>query len=69
MRNTFVKILTQLAEKDERIFVITPDLGFSVLEEFEQKFPDRFLNVGIAEANAISIASGLALSGKNSLCL
>ncbi|PUE64465.1 transketolase family protein [Arcobacter caeni] len=64
MRNTFVKILTQLAEKDERIFVITPDLGFSVLEEFEQKFPDRFLNVGIAEANAISIASGLALSGK-----
>ncbi len=64
MRNTFVKTLTQLAEKDERIFVITPDLGFSVLEEFEQKFPDRFLNVGIAEANAISIASGLALSGK-----
>lgn len=64
MRNTFVKTLIELAEKDERIFVITPDLGFSVLEEFEQKFPNRFLNVGIAEANAISIASGLALSGK-----
>jgi transketolase len=64
MRNTFVKTLVKLAEQDERIFVITPDLGFSVLEEFEEKFPDRFLNVGIAEANAISIASGLALSGK-----
>ena len=64
MRNTFVKTLINLAEKDERIFVITPDLGFSVLEEFEEKFPDRFLNVGIAEANAVSIASGLALSGK-----
>jgi len=64
MRNTFVKTLVKLAEQDERIFIITPDLGFSVLEEFEEKFPDRFLNVGIAEANAISIASGLALSGK-----
>jgi transketolase len=64
MRNTFIKTLVQLAELDKRIFVITPDLGFSVLEEFEQKFPDRFLNVGIAEANAVSIAAGLALSGK-----
>lgn len=64
MRNTFVKTLIKLAEQDERVFVITPDLGFSVLEEFEEKFPTRFLNVGIAEANAVSIASGLALSGK-----
>ena len=64
MRNTFVRTLVKLAEQDERIFVITPDLGFSVLEEFEEKFPNRFLNVGIAEANAVSIASGLALSGK-----
>ena len=64
MRNTFVKTLIELAKKDDRIFVITPDLGFSVLEEFEEKFPERFLNVGIAEANAVSIASGLALSGK-----
>ena len=64
MRNTLVKTLIELAEKDERIFVITPDLGFSVWEEFEEKFPERFLNVGIAEANAIGIASGLALCGK-----
>ncbi len=64
MRNIFIKTLIKLAEQDERIFVITPDLGFSVLEEFEEKFPERFLNVGIAEANAVTIASGLALSGK-----
>lgn len=64
MRTTFVKTLVKLAEQDQRIFIITPDLGVSVLEEFEAKFPDRFLNVGIAEANAVSIASGLALSGK-----
>lgn len=64
MRNTFIKTLIQLAKNDDRIFLITPDLGFSVLEEFQENFPERFLNVGIAEANAISIAAGLALSGK-----
>ncbi len=64
MRNIFVKTLIRLAQADERIFLITPDLGFSVLEEFEQMFPERFLNVGIAEANAVGIAAGLALSGK-----
>jgi transketolase len=64
MRTAFINTLIKLAEKDDRVFLITPDLGFSVLEEFEKKFPDRFLNVGIAEADAIGIASGLALSGK-----
>jgi len=64
MRNTFVKTLIKLAENDKRIIVITPDLGFSVWEDFENKFPDRFFNVGIAEANAVGIASGMALSGK-----
>lgn len=64
MRNTFIKTLTSLAQEDERIWLITPDMGFSVLEHFQERFPERFLNVGIAEANAVSIAAGLALSGK-----
>ncbi|HDN86008.1 MAG: 1-deoxy-D-xylulose-5-phosphate synthase [Candidatus Cloacimonas sp. 4484_209] len=64
MRSTLVKTLIDLAEKEERIFVITPDLGFSVWEEFEKRFPQRFLNVGVAEANAIGIATGLALCGR-----
>ena len=64
MRTTFIKTLTELAEKDKRVFLIIADLGFSVVEEFEKKFPERFINAGIAEANAVSIASGLALSGK-----
>ncbi|UOF91386.1 1-deoxy-D-xylulose-5-phosphate synthase [Fodinisporobacter ferrooxydans] len=64
MRSTFVKCLIEQAKADERIFLITPDLGYSVLEEFANLFPNRFLNVGIAEQNAIGIASGLALSGK-----
>ena len=64
MRSTFVNCLIQQARIDDRIFVITPDLGFSVLEKFAEEFPDRFLNVGIAEQNAVGVAAGLALSGK-----
>jgi len=43
--------------------LLTGDLGFSVLEKFQEQFPDRFLNVGVAEANMIGVASGLALCG------
>lgn len=53
-----------LARKDERIFLLTPDMGYSVLEIFREEFPDRFLNTGIAEQNTIGIAAGLASSGK-----
>jgi len=64
MRNTLINCLITQARVDDRIFVITPDLGFSLLEPFAAEFADRFLNVGIAEQNAIGVAAGLALSGK-----
>lgn len=64
MRNIFIETLVELAKENDKIFLITPDLGYSVLEKFRDKYPNRFLNVGIAEANAIGIAAGLALSGK-----
>ncbi|MDR3578465.1 MAG: transketolase C-terminal domain-containing protein [Oryzomonas sp.] len=64
MRNTFVDCLIKRARYDDRIFLITPDVGFSVLERFADEFPDRYLNVGIAEQNAVGVAAGLALSGK-----
>jgi len=64
MRNIFIATLIEQAKIDKRIFVITPDLGFSVLEKYIEEFPDRFLNTGIAEQNAIGVAAGLALSGK-----
>ena len=64
MRTTFINTLIELAKKDDRIFLITPDMGYSVLEKYRDEFPDRFLNSGIAEQNSISIASGLAASGK-----
>lgn len=64
MRNTFIATLLEEACKDDSIVVLTPDLGYSVLEPFQQRFPDRFFNVGIAEQNAVSMAAGMALSGK-----
>lgn len=63
MRTTFIKKLTELAKNDNKIILITPDMGFSVFEEFISLFPDRFINVGISEQNSISVAAGLALSG------
>jgi transketolase len=64
LRTTFIETLIDLAEKDERIFLLTPDMGYSVLEPFREKFPSRFLNTGIAEQNTIGVAAGLAKSGK-----
>lgn len=64
MRRTFIKSLVEAANEDENIFLLTPDLGYSVLEEFAEKFPNRFLNVGIAEQTTIGLAAGLALAGK-----
>ncbi len=64
MRKTFINTLIDLARKDKDIVLITPDMGFSVLESFFDEFPERAINCGIAEQNAVSIASGLALMGK-----
>lgn len=64
MRSTFIKTLEELAQKDRRIFFITGDLGYSVIESFQKKFPRQFLNAGVAEQNMTGIAAGLALSGK-----
>ncbi len=64
MRNAFVDELCLAAEQDDSIWLLTADLGFSVLEPFIERFPDRFLNVGVAEQNMMGVAAGLALSGK-----
>lgn len=63
MRNHVIDEITKLAEQDDRIIILTGDLGFGVLENFATKFPNRFINVGIAEQNMTSVAAGLALEG------
>jgi transketolase len=63
MRNNFIKKLIDIARKDKKVVLLTADLGFSVLEEFANEFPDRFYNVGVSEQNMIGVATGLAESG------
>ena len=63
MRQAFIKKLCELAHKDPRIVLLTGDLGFSILEQFSEKFPDRFFNVGVAEQNMLGLATGLAEAG------
>ncbi len=64
MRSAFIRSLTELARQDSRIFLLVGDLGYSVVEPFRDQFPDRFVNVGVAEQNLTGLAVGLALSGK-----
>ena len=64
MRTAFIEELVNLAEQDERIWLICGDLGYSVLEAFADRFPGRFLNAGVAEQNMTGVAAGLAMMGK-----
>jgi transketolase len=64
MRTAFIEALCREAERDERIWLLTGDLGYSVLEPYADRFPARFVNVGVAEQNMTGVAAGLAMSGK-----
>ena len=68
MKSAFIETLEKLASIDNRIFLLTGDLGFKTFDKFRNSFPDRFINIGVAESNMIGIAAGLALSGKNVYC-
>ena len=64
MRTAFVEELVRLATEDERIWLVCGDVGYAVLEAFAHRFPERYLNAGVAEQSMTGIAAGLALSGK-----
>ena len=63
MRNTFINRIVKECEKRDDIFIIAGDAGYGVFDEFQKKYPDRFLNLGVAEQNMMSFAGGLSLSG------
>ena len=64
MRDAFIARLGILAERNPRIFLITGDLGFGVLDKFGTTFSHQFLNVGVAEQNMTGVATGLAMEGR-----
>ena len=63
MRRSFGKIITELADRDEKIYVIVGDIGYRVFDEFREKHPDRFINMGICEQSMIGVSAGMALEG------
>jgi transketolase len=68
VRKVFASELVGLAERDERIVLLTGDLGYTVLEPFAERFPERFYNVGVAEQNMVGLATGLAEAGFVPFC-
>jgi transketolase len=64
-REAFGLALAELGERDPDVVVLDGDVHNSTrTEHFARRFPERFFNVGIAESNLVSVASGLAASGK-----
>jgi transketolase len=68
MRSTIVRTLAEEASAGIDLHLLTGDLGFKVLDPFRDAHPARFTNVGVSEANMISLAAGMALSGKRPVC-
>ena len=63
MRNAFADEVLNLAEEDDNLVVLSADTGNRLFDEFKNRFPTRFINCGIAEANMTGVASGLCMSG------
>ncbi|MBC7490039.1 MAG: transketolase [Glaciimonas sp.] len=63
MRNAFIEELVVLAAQHDHIALVVGDLGYSVVEPFADRFPDRFINAGVAEQNMTGLAAGMASEG------
>lgn len=63
MRVEFVSCLIEEATKDETVCLLVGDLGFNVVEEFQNQFPRRFFNLGVSEQSMMGVAAGLASEG------
>ena len=63
MRNRFAKVMEQMASEIPELCLLSGDIGNRMFDKFKEIAADRFINCGIAEANMMSMASGMALSG------
>ena len=61
MRYAFGKELANQMEKDKRIYLVVADIGFGVFDTIKKRFPDRLINVGIAEQAGVGFCAGLAM--------
>ena len=63
MRNAFADEITKLGAEDPRVVLLSGDIGNKLFDKFKDGAPDRFFNCGVAEANMMGVAAGMALSG------
>jgi len=63
VRDAFVNGLATACETNPDIVLLTGDLGFGVFNDFRDRFPGQFMNLGVAEQNLAGVGAGLALSG------
>ncbi len=63
MRNAFAAAITDLAAADPRVVLLSGDIGNRLFDSFKARFPDRFFNCGVAEANMTGMAAGMAMCG------
>ena len=63
MRNAFADEVTKLGNEDPRVVLLSGDIGNKLFDKFKERGAARFFNCGVAEANMMSVASGMALSG------
>lgn len=68
MRNAFAAAIVEMADSGEDIHLLTADLGFKLFDNFREKYPDKFTNVGVSESNMIGIAAGMAMQGTRVYC-
>lgn len=68
MRNAFASEITRLAKQEERLVLLSGDIGNRLFDEFKRECPGRFYNCGVAEANMVGVAAGLAASGFLPVC-
>jgi len=64
VRDAFIRKLEEVSGVNSNVFLLTGDLGFGVVENYAEEFPNQFLNAGVAEQNMMGMAAGLADSGK-----
>lgn len=68
MRNAFAQEITRLAAQDDRIILLSGDIGNRLFDSFKEQFPNRFYNCGVAETNMVGVAAGLAMQGFRPFC-
>src|ERR1700730_5599913 len=63
MRNAFADELTNSGDHDSRVVMLSGDIGNRLFDKFKDKHPARFFNCGVAEANMMGGAAGMAMNG------